>query len=138
MKACYCYAAVEESWTGRVFSIKLSSGFKSSVPFESPRKDCQPSTYRLPQRVSLVFRCAVGIQTMSLNGNPSIESMAAIVCRRSNTVFTFERHHIVSSLCYLWSAARVRTWAFVIYYLHSRHRHHRAVIWSQTPQLRQR
>ena len=32
MKACYCYAAIEERWTGRVFSIKLSSGFKSSIP----------------------------------------------------------------------------------------------------------
>ena len=75
MEARYCYAAIEESCAGRVFSIKLSSGFKSSIPFESPRKDCQPSTYRLSQRVSLVSRCSVGIQTMSLNGNRSIESI---------------------------------------------------------------
>ena len=75
MEARYCYAAIEESWAGRDFSIKLSSGFKSSIPFESPRKDCQPSTYRLPQRVSLVSRCSVGIQMMSFNGNCSIESI---------------------------------------------------------------
>ena len=79
MEARYCYAAnrpaMEESWAGWVFSIKLSSGFNSSIPFESPRKDCQPSTYRLSQRLSLASRCSFGIQTMSLNGNCSIESI---------------------------------------------------------------
>ena len=47
-----------------------------------------------------------------------------IICRRSNAVCPFERQRIASSSCYLWSAARVRTWAFVIYSLHGRHRHH--------------
>ena len=58
-----------------IYSITLSSGLKSFIPFESPSKDCQPSTYRLPQRVSLVSRCSVGIQMMSFNGNRSIESI---------------------------------------------------------------
>ena len=55
MVARYCYAIFEESWGRRVVSIKLSSGLKSTIPFEIPRRNlCQPSTYRLPQRVSLV------------------------------------------------------------------------------------
>ena len=73
MKECYFYATIEESWAGQVFSIKLSSGFKFSTPFESPRKDCQSSTYRLPQRVSLASRCSVVKQMMPLNVNRWIE-----------------------------------------------------------------
>ena len=65
-------------------------------------------------------------------------TVATIVCRRSNAVYPFAQQHIASSSCYLWSAARVRTWAFVIYSLHDRHGHHRAVIWPETPHLRRR
>ena len=75
MEPCYCYAAVDESWAGQVFSIMLSCGLNSSILFKSRRKDCQPSTYRLPQRVSPVSRCSVSIQTISLNVNRCIESV---------------------------------------------------------------
>ena len=122
MHARYGYAAIE---SGR----KLSSDLKCSISFESPRKDCQLSTYRLPQRVSFVSIC-FGMQTMSVNGNRCIESIFRYYwCDRqwqdcATIIFLFRsgfRHR--------------QPWRFAPM---KRHRRCRSVIWSESPHLRRR
>ena len=84
--------------------------------------------HSLPRHFAVVTRRCIWLQHCST-------TVATIVCRRSNAICPFEWQHIASSSHYLWSAARVRTWAFVIYSLHGRHRHHRCshLVWNTTP-----
>ena len=99
IESIFRYRWYDHQWQDcAIFTTWFNSGFRN----------------RSPWHFAAVNRSYIRLQRRNT-------TVATIACRRSNAVCPFESQHIAFSSCYLWSALRARTWAFVIHSLHGRH-----------------